>query len=613
MTKIKKTPAEIFRELDDGRAFKSGLGKLGLYEQNRINERFYTGDQWRGANVGNRPLVRHNVIKRIGEYKMAVIGSNPVTASFSAEGVPFTAGMKQRAKEQRVAMVAAAESAQTPPDLGDSAVHVVMAAMSDYFKTTAERLKFETHRENVLRDAYIGGTGFLYTYWNPHLQTGLYADAERKMPIKGDIEIETLDVENVYFGDPNTADVQKQPYILIVQRKRLGDVQAMAKKHGDRDAVIAADTDTGYTAGDRSKDELRNAAKTSVITKLFKECDSNGEIHVKAVQVCKGAVVRREWDLGIRLYPLAMFTWERRKGCAYGDSEITYLIPNQIAINRMITASVWAVMMMGIPMTIVNGDVVQDTITNDPGQVLKVYGSAEDVAGAVRYVNPPQFSPKFDQNIQSLISNTLSQSGANDAALGNMRPDNTSAIVAVREAATMPMQPIQNRFYAFVEDVARIWAEFWVSLYGVRQLKIEDENGVWYMPFNGDEYRTKMITARVDVGASGLWSEVQLIATLDNLLASGVLTPLQYLNRLPRGLIPDQTRLIDELKAREAPPASAVVPEAPVAGTTTDSAMTAEGGGPYDGIMAALPPEYQRMLAQMPPEEAMALIQKVMQ
>ena len=70
-------PEQIFAEYEAGRTFKSGLGRKGLYEQGKINERFYIGDQWHGARCGNdRPLVRHNVIKRIGDYKMAVVASN---------------------------------------------------------------------------------------------------------------------------------------------------------------------------------------------------------------------------------------------------------------------------------------------------------------------------------------------------------------------------------------------------------------------------------------------------------------------------------------------------------------------------------------------------------
>ena len=260
----------------------------------------------------------------------------------------------------------------------------------------------------------------------------------------------------------------------------------------------------------------------------------------------------------------------------------------------MLTASVWAVMMMGIPMTVVNGDVVTGEITNDPGQVLRVYGSAEEVASAVRYVNPPQFSPKFDENIQSLISNTLSQSGANDAALGNMRPENTSAIIAVREAATLPMQTVQSRFYSFVEDVARIWAEFWITKYGKRRLKIEDEDGVWYMPFDGDEYRDTVVTAKIDVGAAGLWSESQAIATLDNLLAAKVITPLQYLQRLPSGIVPNVQGLIREMQEAQGP------------------VTAGEDHADRNGVIDMLPPEYREQLLQMPPEQQEMIIKQAM-
>lgn len=49
------TPEKVFREYERGIAFKNGLGDRGLYEQNRINERFYRGDQWHGVHCGTRP------------------------------------------------------------------------------------------------------------------------------------------------------------------------------------------------------------------------------------------------------------------------------------------------------------------------------------------------------------------------------------------------------------------------------------------------------------------------------------------------------------------------------------------------------------------------------
>lgn len=590
---------QIFGEYESGRRFKSGLGEHGLYEQNRRNERFFVGDQWHGAKCGGeRPLVRHNVIKRIGDYKMAVIGSSPLSVSFSADGIPNTVELSDRAQQIRRGIRQKQVSGQAlmPPgelfgiEKADGAeIELIMAALSDYFTATANRLDLEEHKERVLRDAYISGTGFLYTYWDPDVQTGLYADVGRKAPIKGDIAVETLDVENVYFGDPNTDDVQKQPYILIAQRKSVAELQQLARRHGASEEVCRAirpDTEYRFMAGDRADDEPYESRKATVLTRLWKVTEK-GKTTVKAVQVCKGAVVRPPWDLGIRLYPLAMFTWERRKGCAYGDSEVTYLIPNQIAINRMITASVWAVMMMGIPMTVINGDVVQEPVTNDPGQVLRVYGNAEDILSAVRYVEPPSFSPQFDQNIAGLISNTLSQSGANDAALGNVRPDNASAIVAVREAATMPMQPIQNRFYRFVADLARIWAEFWVMKYGERSLKAESEDGVWYMPFNGERYRDLIISVKVDVGASTLWGEAQTMLTLDNLLDRQIITPQQYVSRLPHGVIPKQQSLLRDMQG-----------------------AAKEQGFTTDELIASLPANYRAQLESLSPVQAADILER---
>lgn len=597
-------PEQIFEEYETGRTFKSGLGRKGLYEQGKINERFYVGDQWHGARCGNdRPLVRHNVIKRIGDYKMAVVASNPVTVNYSVEGVPNTVGISDRARDERDAFaqgqISPQETMGLPPE---EELAVTMTALSDYFKTTAERVKFDDLKEQALRNAYVSGTGVLYTYWDDKIRTGLYADESGTTPIQGDIACEVLDVENVYFGDPNLYDIQAQPYIIIAQRKSVAELQREAHRNGRPEAEIDAikpDRDTGYMAGDMAEDEPEDSRKATVLTKFWKEWAKDGTCKIMASVAVRGATIRYRWDTKLRLYPLAAFRWERRRNCAYGESEITYLIPNQIAINRMLTANVWAVMMLGMPLTLVNGDVVNQPITNDPGQIIKINGTSEDMLNAVRYVNPPNFAPAFDNNIASLISNTLTQAGANDAALGDVRPDNTSAIVAVREAATMPMQTVQNRFYSFVEDVARIWAEMWVTMYGRRSLKIEDENGVWYMPFDGEKYRDLLISVKVDVGASALWSEIQSVNTLDNLLASQIITPKQYLERLPKGSVPNLSGLIREMQEAQR--------------AQEEAAMQApeQQGVDVQSIIDGLPPEYRQAFDSVPPEQQAAMLQEI--
>lgn len=513
-------PIEIFEEYRQGVQYKASLGKRGMYEQNRINERFYIGDQWYGAKCGNdRPLVRHNIIKRIGDYKMSQILSTPASVEFSAEGVPFERELDINRKNATDGTL--------------SGIDLVTKAFRKYFNTTAERLNFNSLQEKVLRNSYISGTGVLYTYWDSTVGTGLYADALNRVKIKGDICCQVLDIEDVYFGDIYTEDIQAQSFIIIYCEVEANEVLREARLNG-------ADISTL-----RNIEESAIDGKITVLIKLFKEYKADGSYTIKCVKVCEKAVVRPVFDTGLRLYPLSVFKWERKNNCAYGESEITYLIPNQIAINRMITANVWSAMTMGMPIMLVNGDTVTEKITNEPGQIIKVFGSNEDVEGAVKYVTPPAFEKEYDDSINSLINNTLTQSGANEVALGDSRPDNASALMTMREATLMPLQIIKNRFYTFVEETARIWAEFWITKYGNRKIKISDETGVWYLPFESEKYKDLLINTKVDVANDTVYSEKERISTLLTLYEKGIIDRVQLLSRMPDGVIADKKTLLE--------------------------------------------------------------------
>ena len=604
--KCKCEPSKIWQEYKNGINFKSSIGLRGLYDQAKMNERFYVGDQWHGAHCGNdRPLLRHNIIKRIGDYKISMISASPVSVNYTAEGIPNTVDMSKRVDEAREVIASGQEyEGFGEGTASEEEINLVMSALSDYFKVTGERLKFDEQKEQVLRNAYISSTGVLHTYWDENVKTGLYADEGRTAAIKGDIASEVLDIENVYFGDPSVDDVQKQPYIIIAQRKSVKELRKEAKKYGAKDYAIEqikADSNYSYESGDYGDKEQEGTKKATVITKYWKEQNDNGDTVVKAVRTCESVIIRPEWELGLTLYPIAKFTWERRRNNVYGESEITYLIPNQIAINRMLTASVWAVIMLGMPIMVVDDNVVMDEVTNEPGQVIHASGDAIAIKSAIQYITPPNFSPNFDNNIQSLIGNTLTQAGANDAALGDVNPDNTSAIIAVREAATMPLQTVQNRYYQFCEDVARIWAEFWMTKYGRRSIKMVDSGNVWYLTFDGNRYKDLLVTAKVDVGASTLYSEAQTIRTLGNLFDRQVIDVMQYLSRLPKGIIPDVTGLIKEIQVANEQAQQIMQAQA----------MQQQTLGAND-VLEGLTPEERSMFEQLPPEQQQAMMQNAM-
>ncbi len=550
MKTTKNTPAEVFKQYESGVNYKGGLGEKGLYEQSKRNERFYVGDQWHGAKCGaDRPLVRHNVIKRIGDFKQSFIVSSPISVSFSAEGVSSSAaGVEQYAALRRD--LAHGEFNILDQFSDAQKTDFVVGCLGDYCNTTMERLRFNEIKDLALRKAYISGTAILHTYWDESVTTGLYADADHTAPLKGDICCELIDVENFYVGDVAQRDVQRQPYIIVEQRVSVEALKEEMKRNGrptEEIESVKADADTDCLAGDYGSLGLEDDKKCTLLTKFYK-VKKGGKTHVMAVKVCKNAIVREEWDCGIDLYPFSVFCWQSRSNCFYGESEITWLIPNQIAINRMLTAAVWAVMINGMPILVKDVDAIPQDISNDPGQVVNAVSvNGNGVAGALQYVTPPAFYSQFNNMAQSIIVNTLTQSGANDAALGDIAPDNTSAILAVREAATMPMQMFKNRFYQFVEDTVRVWAAFWINMYGRRDLKISDRNGTWYLPFDGREYTDALLTVKVDVGASTLWSEAQSISILDSLFDRKVIDVVQYLERLPRGVVPDISGLIFDL------------------------------------------------------------------
>lgn len=548
--KIKLKSKTIWSEYEAGQQYKNGIGDKGIHDQSRINERFFVGDQWHGVNAGNeKPLTRRNIIKRIGEYKMSTIGSAPIAVNYSAEGVPDTTDVNERAAVKQ--QMFAGEIPQG--DVSDVEISVVMNALTDYFKITAERLKYDDKKDQLLRNAYISGTGILYTYWDSSIRTGLYADEGRTMAIKGDIACEVLDIENVVFGDPNNEEVESQPYIIIARRLDIEAVRREAEKYGMPTEDIVPDGANGYyrNAGDRGEDEPVDSKRVTVLTKLYKKYDDEGNCTVWGKTVTEKAVIRPEWNLLIHRYPIAKFVWERRRSCAYGDSEITYQIPNQIALNQAHSISVWAMQNTGMPKTIINGDLIPDGISNDPAEVVKIYGSAEDMMGAIRYVAPPNYGAAFINFTDAFAQNVLMDNGANDAALGNFRPDNATAIVQAREAAMAPMQIYQNRFYSANEDVARIWADFWITMYGKRSIKINDNGITRYMVFDAERYKDLVITARIDVGASTLWSEAVSIANLGNLLTSQLISFTEYLERIPKGLIPNVSGLINSRKQQE--------------------------------------------------------------
>ena len=149
--------------------------------------------------------------------------------------------------------------------------------------------------------------------------------------------------------------------------------------------------------------------------------------------------------------------------------------------------------------------------------------------------------------------------------MGNTRPDNTSAIIALQRAAAIPAEITKQNLYESLEDLGRIYIEFMAAYYGTRPVDIPaavavgDEIaqfananvGMMQQEFDFAQLEDCPMTIGLDVGASSYWSEVASMQTLENLLQLGLITVADFLERIPDGYVAKRQELLDKYKQKE--------------------------------------------------------------
>lgn len=165
----------------------------------------------------------------------------------------------------------------------------------------------------------------------------------------------------------------------------------------------------------------------------------------------------------------------------------------------------------------------------------------------------PDMSSQVMQLIDKVIDYTRDTMGASDAALGNVNPDNTSAIIAVQKASAMPLELQRMAFYQFVEDYIRIFIDFMRVRYGVRQVTYEDESGQMIQTlFDFGVIDRMHYKLNVNIGASTYWSEIMQMQTLDNLMTRQIISdPALYLESIPAQYLPNKQKLLNHIKEQQ--------------------------------------------------------------
>ena len=515
---------QVWSEYEKGVEFKQ---QLDLYDTVRVNEDFYVGRQWEGVRSNGLPTPVFNYIKRIILYLVA----STATDNLKMNAAPLACA-------------------------GQGGAERLCRVVNGQFEELFERNKMGMLIRQFMRNAAVDGDACLYAWFDPEVETGQAA--------RGAVRTELLENTRVIFGNPNSRDVQEQPWLIISRRERIEDVRRELAENGGDPNQARADSDEAGNRFDAMAD-----GKATTLLKLWK---NGGTGTVWAVKTVQGAVVRPAWDTGQSLYPIVWMSWDRVPNCYHGQAAVTGLIPNQIFVNKMFAMTMISLMTTAYPKVIYDKTRIARW-DSGVGKAIGVNLGSGSIGDVAKTIDPAVISPQVSQFIELAISLTKEFMGATDAALGNVRPDNTSAILALQKASQVPMELTKQDLYQCIEDLGRIWLDLMQVYYGQRLVKAElngqerqelglDSRDGAMLAFDFAVLDQAALTLKLDVGGSAYWSEIAQMNTLDNLLTQGRISVIDYLERVPNGYISNQQELIESLKEREANMGTPAKPEA---------------------------------------------------
>lgn len=509
---IKETP--IWHLFEIGRNYHR---MTGIYTDTDRNYRFYNGNQWEGANLGDVEPVQKNFIKPIVKYKVSVIHDNLYAIVYSSQNYESREFRKQADRYCEM--------------------------LNRYASNIWERDKMDFKGRRITKDSAINDEGIIYVNF----------DHENMTPVN-----EIIKKNDIYYGNENDDEIQNQPYILL--RKRMPVVNAIELAHSlgctGKDEYIIGDNDTFEESGDAAKQEVDDMV--TIVYKLYKK-----EGTVRFSVATRWVEIAEDKDTGLSLYPIAHFNWEEKEGSARGEGEVRYLIPNQIEVNRTEVRRVLTVKYQAYPQKVVDtSKIANPQALNTVGGTIRTNGApVDDVHKIVGTIPPAQMSPDVVKLQEDLINVTRDLAGAGDTATGQVNPESASgrAILAVQQASQAPMTEQKESYKAFIEDLARIWLDYLI-VHSVDGVDMEEEVTD---PMTGEEViqivnvpqamlEQLKATVRIDITPKSVYDRFAQEQTVENLLLQGFFTAQRVGELETYGKLLDDDSVAPKVKIMEA-------------------------------------------------------------
>lgn len=446
---------KFWRRYEKGKDY---LDSKNILNRANRNWNFFLGNQWDGIEADGEDLPFLNLIHPNILRKVTTIYTNRMAVNYS--------DMEGRAELQPV-----------------------YEALSQMFSAKWEKANEDTLFRRTIKHGAITGDGYQY------------------FPT-GDVEdVQILYNTDILFGNESEPNVQRQPYIIIQERRSVEDVKEMARQNGVSEediALIRPDRDTDHIIGNTEEVENADSSDTMKVTMIthfekkkepitetvWEDSDDRrigtqiqtGERDVVYVCKCtKNVVIEEERPIkgepspiqkangkqgrALSLYPIVKFSWEEAPNDARGVSQVEGLIPNQILINKTLARRSMITQLMSYPRMAYDAGMI-----GNPEDLMKVGvpievtgGGAQSVNQAISYLNPASTTGEPKQLTDDLLEITQELSGSGDTTMGNIDLQRVaaSAIVAVNDQAQSMHDDTVANMQQSVEDMSVLWVELW--------------------------------------------------------------------------------------------------------------------------------------------------------
>ena len=521
-----KTEWEHTEEWADKTSGEDYNNRLGYYGATDLNWMMYNDKQWVGINTAELPKVTLNFIKQGVNYLIASIMSRPIKAEFNADNIPEPL-----------------PDSTDPEDVKNRETRSIIKKLTQAAEMKWEKDRMPKKLRMLLLDAANSGDMCAHVYWDKR---------------SNDFKTDVIDGAQVMFGNPNTDELDRQPYVLIVGREMVSHLKSEAKSNKvakDKIDRIVSDEETEYQIGERGKIELDGASsgskKATYIVKYWLEEESGHILWNKSTRFCS---IASNVDSGLTRYPIVWGNWSTVKHSYHGNGPISGVIDNQITVNQMYAMCAYWMRMQAFGKVIVDSTKIPEgKWSNKLGEVIYADGSVNDI---VKQLDAGQFNSAILAVADTIVRYSKEFIGANEAALGNANPEQASgtAIMMSAKQAAIPHANVLENLTQFIEDLYLVWGEFFQKKYTNRDLFFKDwkSGKLQNYSFDKEDISSAILSCKVNVGPSTVWSEPLLMQNLDNLLKMQAVTPSQYYERIAgMNIIPDVQGLIAAAKLRE--------------------------------------------------------------